>query len=121
VMARILDRTLIKLLMALLLFLVAVHGSTLAFNAELASSSLNCLVMQGMQAEDDTQVDSFCPYMNDQMSCSISCTASYAGAVTSIVDSSPAQISPQHDYYTSILGRMAVAPDPYPPKFPALT
>lgn len=107
--------------MALLLFLGAAHGSTLVFNAEPASSSLNCLIMQGTPAETDTQVDSFCPYMDDQMSCSISCAASYTGAVTSIVDSSPAQISPQHDYYTSILGRMAVAPDPYPPKFPALT
>ena len=116
VMARRRDRTLIKLLMALLLFLGAAHGSTLVFNAEPASSSLNCLIMQGMQAEADTQVDSLCPYMDDQMSCSISCTASYAGAVTSIVDSSPAQTSPQHDYYTSLLGRMAVAPDPFPPK-----
>lgn len=115
-MARRLDRTLIKFLMALLLFLGAAHGSTLVFNAEPASSSLNCQSMQGMQAEADTQVDSLCPYMDDQMPCSISCTASYTGAVTSIVDSSPAQTSPPHDCYTSLLGRMAVAPDPFPPK-----
>jgi len=102
--------------MALLLFLGAAHGSTLVFNAEPASSSLSCLVMQGAQAETDTQVDSLCPYMDDQMSCSIGCAASYIGAVTSNVDSSPAQTSPQHDFYTSLLGRMAVAPDPFPPK-----
>nr|WP_181726066.1 hypothetical protein [Pseudomonas aeruginosa]QFX78653.1 hypothetical protein pNK546KPC_0443 [Pseudomonas aeruginosa]QHU24623.1 hypothetical protein [Pseudomonas aeruginosa] len=110
------DRTLIKLLMALLLFMGAAHGSTQEFNPGSASSSLNCLVMQGMQTETDTQVGGLCPYMDDQMSCSISCAASYTGAVTSIVDSSPVNTSPQHDYYTSLLGRMAVAPDPFPPK-----
>lgn len=116
VMTRRRDRTLIKLLMALLLFLGAAHGSAQEFSSEPASSSLHCQVMQGMQAEADTQMDSLCPYMDDQIPCPISCPASYTGAVTRIVDSSPAQTSPQHDYYTSLLGRMAVAPDPFPPK-----
>ncbi|AMB87518.1 hypothetical protein AWM79_20365 [Pseudomonas agarici] len=110
------DRILIKLLMVLILYLGVAHGGPRELSAEPASSSVSCLVMQGVQAGVDMQVDNVCPHMDHQMSCSISCTASYLGAVTNIVDPASGLTSPQHDYYAFLLGRMAVAPDPFPPK-----
>lgn len=118
VITRRLDRTLIKLLMALLLLLVAAQGNASMFNSEPANSSLNCAVMQGMQP--DTQADNSCPDIDDQIVCSISCAASYAGVITNTAVSPLALVSPQHDRYVSLLGRLAVAPDPFPPKLASL-
>lgn len=117
--ARRLDRTLIKLLMALLLFLGAAQGNASMFNSEPANSSLNCVVMQGMQP--DPQADNLCPGIDDQIACSISCPAPYAVVITDTAESPFALVSPQHDCYVSLLGRMAVAPDPFPPKQSVLT
>ncbi|MCY1557189.1 hypothetical protein D9M68_940200 [compost metagenome] len=118
-MARKRDKTLIKFLVALLLFFVAAHGGTLMVNAEPASVSLNCVATQNMQA--DTQPMAICPDIQSQIACSISCATPYAGVMTVSAASPLVLVSPQHDGYTPCLGRMAVAPEPFPPKFSALS
>lgn len=114
-MARSLDKTLIKLLMVLL-FLVMAEGGASLFKSEPSSVSLNCVATQGMQAEN-SQADTCCPDIQSQVTCSISCAAPSMGPVAHIIESSLILVAPQNFCYTPFLGRMAVAPEPFPPKF----
>lgn len=114
-----LDRTLSKLLIVLLLFFVAAHGGALMLNSEPANVSFNCMAAQGMQV--DMQSTNLCPDIQNQITCSISCATPYAGVMKDSDEPLLTLVSPQHDCYAPFLGRLAVAPDPFPPKFASLS
>lgn len=118
-MARKRDQTLIKFFLVMLLFFVAAQGEVLTVNAEPASVSFSCVAVQSMQA--DTQPMTNCPDIQSQIACSISCATPYAGVVNVSATSPLVLVSPQHDGYTPCLGRLAVAPEPFPPKFAVLS
>lgn len=114
-----LDKTLIKLVMVLLLFFVAAQSGVLMFKSEPSSVYLNCVAAQSMQAE--YKADTCCPDIQSQVACSISCATPYAGPIAYPTESSLTLVSPQNFCYTPFLGRMAVAPDPFPPKITSLS
>lgn len=118
-MARRQDKTLIKLLMVLLLFFVAAQGEVLMFKSEPSSVSLNCAAAQSMQI-DSHQADA-CPDIQSQIACSISCATPYAGPIAHPAEPSLTLASAQNYCYMPFRGRMAVAPDPFPPKIASLS
>lgn len=119
VMAQNLDKTLIKLLMVLLLVVAAAHGQALMFRSEPSNTSLNCAAAQSMLSESSRM--NICPDMSNQVTCSISCSIPSTGAVTFLVSIWHAFKSSPYDCYTTSLGRMLVAPDPFPPKHSSLS
>jgi len=119
-MTRKLDKTLIKLVMVLLLFFVATQSGVLMFKSEASSVSLNCVAAESMQTEY-SQADTCCPDIQSQVACSISCATPYAGPIAYPTGSSLTLVSPQNFCYAPFLGRMAVAPDPFPPKITSLS
>lgn len=113
------DKTLIKLLVVLMLFFVAAQGGVLMFKSEPLGMSLNCTAAQSMQV--DSNQTASCPDIQCQVACSISCATPYTGAIAHPSESSLDLVSPQNSCYTPFLGRMAVAPDPFPPKIANLS
>ncbi|UVJ41895.1 hypothetical protein NVV94_14395 [Pseudomonas sp. LS1212] len=118
-MTRKLNKKLIKLLMVLLLFLVVAQSGVLMFKSESSIGSLDCVAAQSMQAEY-SQADTCCPNIQSQVACSMNCAIPYAGPIAYPTESSLTLISPQNFCYTPFLGRMAVAPEPFPPKITVL-
>ena len=118
-MAQNLDKTLIKLLMVLLFVVAAAHGQALMFKSESSTAPLNCPAAQTMLAESSRV--NICPDMSNQVTCSISCSIPSTGAVTFLVSIWHALKSSPYDCYTTLLGRMPVAPDPFPPKHSSLS
>ncbi|WP_191628319.1 hypothetical protein [Pseudomonas fluorescens] len=113
------DKTLIKLLMVLLFVLAAAHGQALMFKSEPSTVPLNCAAAQSMLAESSRM--NICPDMSNQVTCSISCSIPSTGAVTFLVSIWHTLNSSPYDCYTTSLGRMPVAPDPFPPKYACLS
>lgn len=118
-MARKWDKTLIKLFVVLMLFFVAAEGGVLMFKSEPSSISLNCATTQSMQV--DSNQTATCPDIHSQIACSVSCATPYTVTIAHPAESSLSLVSPQNSCYTSFLGRMAVAPDPFPPKIANLS
>ncbi|WP_440785870.1 hypothetical protein [Pseudomonas sp. 22526] len=113
------DKTLIKLLMVLLFVVAAAHGQALMFQSEPSTVPLNCPAAQSMLAESSRM--NICPDMSNQVTCSISCSIPSTGAVTFLISIWHTLKSSQYDCYTTSLGRMPVAPDPFPPKYSSLS
>lgn len=117
-MAQNLNKPLIKLLMVLL-FIAAAHGQILMFNSEPSNASLDCVAAQTMLSEASKV--NICPDMQSNANCSITCSIPSTGAVTFFVSIWHALKSSQYDCYTTSLGRMPVAPDPFPSKLSRLS
>lgn len=118
-MAQKLDKTLIKLLMVLLFVVAAAHGQAWMSKSEPSNVSLNCPAAQTMLSESSGM--NICPDMSNQVTCSINCSIPSTGAVTFLASIWHSLRSTEHDCYTTSLGRMPVAPEPFPPKYSSLS
>lgn len=113
------DRTLLMLFMVLLMFFVAAQGGMFMRAHGPASVSINCIATWSMEADAAPAIA--CANINSQIGCSMSCASPYTGMIGSPTNITFASGSPQHDCPTPFLGRMVIAPDPYPPKLAALS